>query len=81
VYFAKSEILFSTEEYSKLQSKVLDASVNFKKEYDKLLEKQLEFLPFPSKSDMDGVYQTLDDLKREVRDLKKRVAATAEKNS
>ena len=67
--------VFATNEFSKLLAQVLEASVNFKKEFDNLLEKQLKFLPYPTKTDMDSVYKTLDALKREVRALKREAAA------
>ena len=65
--------LFGTAEFSELIAQLLDAGVNCKKDFDSLLENQLKFLPFPSRADMDSVYKTLDDLKREVRALKKEV--------
>ncbi|KGK88220.1 hypothetical protein DP73_13060 [Desulfosporosinus sp. HMP52] len=65
--------LFGTDEFSKLISQVMDAGVNFKKEFDSLLENTLKFLPYPTRTDMDSLYRTLDDLKREVRALKKEV--------
>lgn len=67
--------LFGTDEFSKLISQLLDAGVSYKKNIDDLLEKQLKFLPFPTKTDMDSVYKTLDTLKRDVRALKKEIAA------
>lgn len=70
--------LFGTAEFSKLFAQVLDAGVNCKKDFDNLLENQLKFLPFPSRADMDSVYKTLDDLKREVRALKKEVVVLKE---
>jgi len=73
--------LFGTSEFAKLISQLLDAGVNFKKNYDDLLEKQLEFLPYPTKTDMDSVYKTLDTLKREVRTLKKELAALKEETN
>jgi len=72
--------LFGTSEFSKLIAQLLEAGVNFKKNYDDLLEKQLEFLPYPSKTDMNSVYKTLDTLKRDVRALKKEVAALKEES-
>lgn len=67
--------LFGTDEFSKLISQLLDAGVGYKKNIDDQLEKQLKFLPFPTKTDMDSVYKTLDTLKRDVRSLKKEIAA------
>lgn len=66
--------LFGTSEFARLIAQLLDAGVNFKKKYDDMLEKQLELLPYPTKTDMDSVYKTLDTLKREVRALKKELA-------
>lgn len=66
---------FVTDEYSKLMAQVLDSYVNYKKEYDNYMEKALEFLPYPSKTDMDSVYKTIDVLKRDVRELKKEISA------
>lgn len=73
--------LFGTTEFSRLLAQLLDAGVNYKKEFDDLLEKQLQFLPYPSKTDMDSVYKTLDTLKREVRALKKEVKSLKEVQS
>lgn len=67
--------LFGTAEFARLIAQLLDAGVNFKKNFDDVLEKQLEFLPYPTKTDMDSVYKTLYTLKREVRALKKEFAA------
>ncbi|MDR5658645.1 poly(R)-hydroxyalkanoic acid synthase subunit PhaE [Serpentinicella sp. ANB-PHB4] len=66
--------LFKTEDFSKLVGQLSDAGVNFKKNFDRLLEKQLEFLPFPTKTDMDSLYKTVNDLRREVRNLSKEVS-------
>ncbi|QEK11124.1 hypothetical protein FQB35_01405 [Crassaminicella thermophila] len=66
--------LFSTDDFSKLLSQLTDASVLFKKNFDKVLEEQLQFLPFPSKSDMNSLYKTIYSLKREVRGLKQEIS-------
>ncbi|MDP4127526.1 MAG: poly(R)-hydroxyalkanoic acid synthase subunit PhaE [Bacillota bacterium] len=75
---AAYQTLFGTDEFCKLIAHVMDAGVNFKKEYDGLLENMLKYLPYPSRRDMDSVYKTLDDLKREVRTLKKEVNQSKE---
>jgi hypothetical protein len=67
--------LFGKPEFSRLLAQVLEAKVNLKKDLDDLLEKQLAFLPYPSKTDMESVYKTLDTLKREIRSLKKEIVA------
>jgi len=70
--------LFSTDEFSKLMAELIDAGVNYKKKYDELLEQQLAFMPFPSRTDMESVYKTMDSMKREIRALKKEVAMLKE---
>lgn len=70
--------LFATTEFSEVLSQVLDAGVTYKKELDQVMEKQLEFLPYPKKTDMDSVYKTLDSMKREIRFLKKEISALKE---
>lgn len=73
--------VFGTTEFSKLIAQLLEAGVTFKKDMDDLLEKQLKMLPYPSKTDMDSVYKTLDTLKRDVRALKKEVALLKEERT
>ncbi len=73
--------LFGTGEFSKLMAQLLEAGVTFKKDMDDLLEKQLKMLPYPSKTDMDSVYKTLDTLKRDVRALKKEIALLKEEKT
>ena len=65
--------LFSTAEFSKLFGKFSEKFCDFKIKSDKLLEMQLKALPLPSKTDMDGLYKTVYDQKKEIRALKKAV--------
>lgn len=65
--------LFRTEDFAKLMGQVVDAGLNFKKNLDKTMEKQLDFLPFPKKADMDSLYKTVNDMRREIRTLRKEV--------
>jgi class III poly(R)-hydroxyalkanoic acid synthase PhaE subunit len=67
--------LFGTPEFSSLMAQLLEAGLDYKKELDGLLEKQLESLPYPTKTDMDSLYKTIDTLKRDVRLLKKDIMA------
>ena len=73
--------VFATDEFSELLAQVLEAGINFKKEFDLVVEKQLEFLPYPKKTDMDSVYKTLDSMKREIRSLKKEITALREEKT
>ncbi|MGF7186578.1 class III poly(R)-hydroxyalkanoic acid synthase PhaE subunit [Desulfitispora alkaliphila] len=66
--------LFRTKDFSKLLSQVVDASVNFKKNHDTLIEEYLKNIPVPVKSEMQSLYKTVYDLKREVRNLKKELS-------
>lgn len=65
--------LFSTDDFSKLLAHVVDSSMNFKKDFDQLLEQQFSFLPFPLKSDLNSLYKTVYDLKKQVRELSKKI--------
>lgn len=62
--------LFNTDDFSKLLSQLTEASISFKKNFDTLLEEQLQCLPIPTKTDMNSLYKTIYTLKREVRNLK-----------
>ncbi len=63
------KILF-TDEISSLAGNMVNEMARFKRERDRLCEMYLADLPIPKKSDMDDLYKTVHDLKREVRRLK-----------
>jgi chaperonin cofactor prefoldin len=63
--------LFGTPEFARLSGQLLEAGCNYKKNFDDLMERQLEFLPYPTKTDMDSLYKTVDTLKRDMRNIKK----------
>lgn len=65
--------LFGTESFSKMSGQLLQNWVRFKKQYDTVLNNYLKMLPLPSTEDMDSVYQKIDTLKRDVRELKANV--------
>ncbi len=67
--------LFYSDEFSQLLAEMVDALMDFKIAMNKVLEKNLSVLPIPVKSDMDSLYKTVYDLKREVRAMKKQVEA------
>ncbi len=62
--------LFKSADYSKMVNQITDAGLNVKNQLDNLMEKQFEFMPFPTKSDMDALYKTIADLRKEVKSLK-----------
>ena len=45
---------------------------------NKVLERMLSSLPIPTNTDMKSLYKTVYDLRKEVRDLKKALAALEE---
>ena len=76
-YYEK--VLF-TDEVSVLAGNMVNEMSKFKKEYDKLCEMYLDSMPVPKKSDMDDLYKTVHELKREVRQLRKEVNAAKPKD-
>lgn len=66
--------LFSTAEFSKVFGKFSEKFCDFKIKSDKLIEMQLKALPLPSKADMDGLYKTVYEQKKEIRALKKAIS-------
>lgn len=68
------EKLLFTDEISSLAGNMVNEMARFKIEYDKLCEMYLSGLPIPKNSDMDNLYKTVHELKREVRQLKKELA-------
>ena len=65
--------LFGTENFSKLLAQVVDATVTLKKNQNELIEELFKELPFPVKSEMDGLYKTVYELKKEVKKWKKEI--------
>jgi len=64
-YFA----LFQTEAFAKLQGELLDAALNVRSHFFKLMEMHLYDLPIALRSEMDDLYKTLYELKKKVRKL------------
>ncbi len=63
--------LFNTDEFSKVYGKFADQCGKFMIMMNKAYEKALSFLPIPTKTDMDSLYKTVYELRKEVRSLKK----------
>ncbi len=64
------KVLFS-EHLSQLAGNMVDEMSRFKAESDKLWEMYLANFPVPRKSDMDALYKTVYDLKKELRAMKR----------
>ena len=73
---AYDKVLFS-EEISVLAGNMVNAMATFKMEYDKLCEQWLANMPIPKKSDMDDLYKTVYEMKKELRALKRQLAAAS----
>ncbi|WP_129596687.1 poly(R)-hydroxyalkanoic acid synthase subunit PhaE [Anaerophilus nitritogenes] len=63
--------LFNTDEFASLLGQLVDESMCFKKNFDKILEKRLEIFPIPTNTEMKSLYKTVYNLKKEVKELKK----------
>lgn len=63
--------LFTTSEFSKLMGQYVNTSMDFKMKLDSVLEDYFRMLPMPTRSEMNNLYKTVDNLKREVRQLKR----------
>jgi class III poly(R)-hydroxyalkanoic acid synthase PhaE subunit len=63
--------LFRSEEFSKLTLDVNRRGLQFRKWIDDVFEQILKFTSLPSKKDMDEIYRSLYDLKKEVRAQKR----------
>lgn len=61
--------MFETDEYSKLMAEVSSLQLGIKKDIQLQVEKSFANVPVATRSEMDEVYQTIYDLKRQVRQL------------
>lgn len=72
------EKFFYTDEYGQLVGKTLDANMKFKIETNKLAEQYLSRTPIVTHGQIDSLYKTVYELKKQVKSLKKELAATKE---
>lgn len=63
--------LFESEEYSKLMAEVNAMQLTLRKDVDKQMEKYMVGVPVATRSEMDELYKTIYDLKKQVRELEK----------
>ncbi|MDR2124729.1 MAG: hypothetical protein LBP38_07105 [Desulfovibrio sp.] len=66
------KVLFS-DEMSMMAGNMVDEMAKFRAEFDKFFELSFASLPIPKKSDMDDLYATVYDLKKEVRALRREI--------
>jgi hypothetical protein len=65
------QILFASKEFTKLHGELIDAAMNVRILTVALTELHLSHTPLVVRSEIDDLYKTMHDLKREVRALKK----------
>ncbi len=76
---AAFEKLLATDEFAKVFDDFADRYAQFMIAQNKVYERMLSVLPIPTNTDMKALYKTVYDLRKDVRDLKKAVAALEEK--
>jgi hypothetical protein len=65
--------LFQTDDFSRLQGEFLDAALDVRRYFFKLVELYLYDTPIVARSEMDELYKTVYDLKKKVRVLEKQL--------
>lgn len=63
--------LFETDEYSKLMAEVSAMQLKLKKDIETQMEQFMTGIPVATRSEMDELYKTIYDLKKQVRQLEK----------
>lgn len=63
--------LFNTDDFSKLLAEVVDQSMVFKMKLDGLMEDYISFMPVPTRTEMNSLYKTVYELKKELKNAKK----------
>jgi archaellum component FlaC len=63
--------LFESDEYSQLMAEVSALQLKLKKDMEGQMEKMLHGIPVATRSELDELYKTIYDLKKEVRQLSK----------
>jgi len=63
--------LFESDEYSQLMAEVSALQLKLRKDMEGQMEKMLTNIPVATRSEMDEMYKTIYDLKKEVRQLSK----------
>ncbi len=63
--------LFKTEDFARLQGSVLDAALDVRSHFYKLMELFLSDYPVALRSEMDDIYKTIYTIKKSLRELKK----------
>ncbi|NMW84817.1 poly(R)-hydroxyalkanoic acid synthase [Peptoniphilus sp. AGMB00490] len=67
------DTLFYSDEFSKFLGNFVDSLMLLKIDLDRVIEESLKWVPIPTNSDMDSLYKTVYELKKEVRNLKRHI--------
>jgi len=70
--------LFESDEYSQLMAEVSALQLKLKKDVEAQVEKMMVGLPVATRSEMDEMYKTIYDLKKQVRQLEKMLEVDGE---
>ncbi|MCD6498324.1 MAG: hypothetical protein J7M25_08530 [Deltaproteobacteria bacterium] len=65
--------VFQTPEYAKLQARLVDSALRFKRRLDQAVEDLFKALPIPTDSEMADLYKAVYDLKKLVRSQNDRI--------
>ncbi len=63
--------LFESDEYSKLMAEVSAMQLRLRKDIENQVEKSLVGIPVATRSEMDELYKTIYELKKQVRELER----------
>jgi hypothetical protein len=69
--------LFESEEYSKMMSEVSGMKLKLQKDTEVQMEKMMTGIPVATRSEMDEVYKSIYDLKKQLKDLERASQAAA----
>ena len=73
--------LFEGDEYSELMAEVSSMQLKLKKDIENQMEKFLVGVPVATRSEMDELYKTIYDLKKQVRQMEKMMEFTPEEET
>jgi polyhydroxyalkanoate synthesis regulator phasin len=66
--------LFASEDFSKIKGDLLNTSMDVKKQFEKQFENVFNVYPVVFRSEVDELYKTIHDLKKQVKTLETRLA-------
>jgi len=72
--------LFASEDFSKVKGELLNISMDVKKHFEKQFENVFNVYPVVFRSEVDELYKTIHDLKKQVKTLETRLAAQGASN-